>query len=68
MPLNPHACNILAISLSRDGYFSVLSSDSDLFVDGHDLWTRIKSKYFKSKCNASTPCVACCTNLVKGEE
>jgi hypothetical protein len=45
-----------------------MSSDSDLFVDGHDLWTRIKLKYFKSKCNASTPSVACCTNLVKGEE
>jgi hypothetical protein len=45
-----------------------MSSDIDLFVDVHDLWTRIKVKYFKSKCIASTPYVAYGTNLSKGEE
>jgi hypothetical protein len=45
-----------------------MSSDSDLFVDAHDLWTRIKIKYSESNCTTSTPYVACGTNLSKGEE
>jgi hypothetical protein len=45
-----------------------MSSDSDLFVDAHDLWTRIKIKYFESNFTTSTPYVACGTNLSKGEE
>jgi hypothetical protein len=45
-----------------------MSSDSDLFVHAHDLWTRIKLKIFKSTCTASAPSIACATNLSKGEE
>jgi hypothetical protein len=45
-----------------------MSSDSDLFVDAHDLWNRIRIKYSKSNCTASTPYIACDTNLSKGEE
>jgi hypothetical protein len=45
-----------------------MSSDNDYFVYAHDLWTRIKSKYFKSICIASAPFVAYGTNLSKGEE
>jgi hypothetical protein len=45
-----------------------MTSDSELFVDAHDLWTRIKLKYFKSICIASTPYIACGTNLSKGEK
>jgi hypothetical protein len=45
LSLNHHACNILVDSLSRGAYFAFMSSDSDLFVDAHDLWTRIKIKY-----------------------
>jgi hypothetical protein len=45
-----------------------MSSDNDCFVDAHDLWTRIKSKYFKSICIAPAPSKACATNLSKGEE
>jgi hypothetical protein len=45
-----------------------MSSDSDLFVDDHDLWTRIKLKFFKSTCTAYAPSIACDTNLSKGEE
>jgi hypothetical protein len=45
-----------------------MSSDSDLFVDAHDLWTKIKLKFFKSICTASAPSIACGTNLSKGEE
>jgi hypothetical protein len=45
-----------------------MSSESDLFVDAHDLWTRIKIKYSESNCTTSTPYVACGTNLSKGEE
>jgi hypothetical protein len=44
-----------------------MSSDSDLFVDAHDLWTRIEIKYSESNCT-STPYVACGTNLSKREE
>jgi hypothetical protein len=66
--LNHHACNILVDSLSRGAYFAIMSSDSDLFVDAHDLWTRIKIKYSESNCTTSTPYVACGTNLSKGEE
>jgi hypothetical protein len=45
-----------------------MSSDSDLFVDAHDLWNRIRIKYSKSNCTASTPYIACDTNLSKGEQ
>jgi hypothetical protein len=68
LSLNHHACNILVDSLSRCAYFSIMSSDSDLFVDAHDLWTRIKIRYLESNFTTSTPYVACGTNLSKGEE
>jgi hypothetical protein len=68
LSLNHHACNILVESLSRDAYFAIMSSDNDCFVDAHDLWTRYKSKYFKSMCTAYAPSIACATNLSKGEE
>jgi hypothetical protein len=45
LSLNHHACNILVDSLSRGAYFAIMSSDSDLFVDAHDLWTKIKLKF-----------------------
>jgi hypothetical protein len=45
-----------------------MSSGSDLFVDAHDLWTKIKLKFLKSICTASAPSIACGTNLSKGEE
>jgi hypothetical protein len=68
LSLNHHACNILVDSLSRGAYFAIMSSDSDLFVDAHDLWTRIKTKYFESTFTTSTSYVACGTNISKGEE
>jgi hypothetical protein len=68
LSLNHHACNILVDSLSRGAYFAIMSSDSDLFVDAHDLWNRIRIKYSESNCTASTPYIACDTNLSKGEE
>jgi hypothetical protein len=45
-----------------------MSSDNDLFVDAHDLWTKIKLKFFKSICTAYAPSIAGGTNLSKGEE
>jgi hypothetical protein len=68
LSLNDHACNILVNSLSRGAYFAIMSSDSDLFVDAHDLWTKIKLKFFKSICTASAPSIDVGTNLPKGEE
>jgi hypothetical protein len=68
LSLNHHACNILVDSLSRSAYFAIMSSDSDLFVDAHDLWTKIKLKFFKSICTASALSIAGSTNLYKGEE
>jgi hypothetical protein len=68
LSLNHHACNILVDSLPRGAYFAIMSSDSDLFVDAHDLWNRIKIKYYESNCTTSTPYVVCGTNLSKGEE
>jgi hypothetical protein len=68
LSLNHHACNILVDSLSRDAYFAIMSSDNDLFVDAHDLWNRIKVKYFVANCTAPTPYIACDANLSKGEE
>jgi hypothetical protein len=68
LSLNHHACNILVDSLSRSAYFAIMSSDSDLFVDAHDLWNRIKVKYFVANCTAPTPYIACDTNHSKGEE
>jgi hypothetical protein len=68
LSLNHHACNILVDSLSRSTYFSIMSSDSDLFVDAHDLWNRIKVKYFMANCAAPTPYIACDTDHSKGKE
>jgi hypothetical protein len=65
---NYQAYDILVNSLSEDVYFAVIGSNSDVLVDAHDLWTRIKIKYSESKCTTSTPYVACGTNLSKGEE
>jgi hypothetical protein len=67
LSLNHHACNILVESLSRGAYFAIMSSDNDLFVNAHDLWTKIKLKFFKSICTASAPSIAYDTNLSKGE-
>jgi hypothetical protein len=68
LSLNHHACNILVDSLSRGAYFAIMSSDSDLFVDAHDLWNRIKEKYSMANCDAPTPYITCDTNHSKGEE
>jgi hypothetical protein len=68
LSLNHHACNILVDSLSRSAYFAIMSSDSDLYVDAHDLWTKINLKFFKSICTASAPSTAGSTYLSKGEE
>jgi hypothetical protein len=68
LSLNHHACNILVDSLSRGAYFAIMNSDSDLFVDAHDLWTKLKLKFFKSICTSSAPFIAGDTNLSKGEE
>jgi hypothetical protein len=46
LSLNHRACNILVDSLSRGAYLAIMSSDSDLFVDAHDLWTKIELKIF----------------------
>jgi hypothetical protein len=68
LSLNHRACNILVDSLSRSAYFAIMSSDSDLFVDAHDLWNRIKGKYSVANCDAPTPYITCDTNPSKGEE
>jgi hypothetical protein len=68
LSLNHRACNILVDSLSRGAYFAIMSSDSDLFVDAHDLWNRIKGKYSVANCDAPTPYITCDTNPSKGEE
>jgi hypothetical protein len=56
------------LTLSRSAYFSIMSSESDLFVDAHDLWNRIKVKYFEANCATCTPYIACDTNPSKEEE
>jgi hypothetical protein len=68
LSLNHHACNILVDSLSRGAYFAIMSSDSVLFVDAHDLWNRIKGKYYVANCDAPTPYITCDTNHSKEEE
>jgi hypothetical protein len=65
---NYQAYDILVNSLSKDVYFAIIGSNSDVLVDAHDLWTRIEIKYSESKCTTSTPYVACGTNLSKGEK
>lgn len=49
MTLNHHAYTILVDALSKDAYIKIINSDNDMFVDAHDLWTRIHVKYYKSK-------------------
>src|SRR5687767_354995 len=55
-------------SVLRSAYFAIMSSDSDLFVDAHDLWNRIKEKYSVTNCDAPTPYITCVTNHSEGEE
>lgn len=45
-----------------------MSSDDDMFVDAHDLQTKIKTKYIKSKSNTSTSSGVYDTNRLKEEE
>jgi hypothetical protein len=52
---NYQAYDILFNSHSKDVYFAVIGSNSDVLVDAHDLWTRIKIfrvqlYYFYSLC------------------
>jgi hypothetical protein len=68
LTLNHHACNILVDALTRDAHFAIMSSDNDLFIVAHELWTRTKSKYFKSKSIASSPSSVCGTNHLTREE
>jgi hypothetical protein len=43
---NYQAYDILVNSLSKDVYFVVMGSNSDVLVNAHDLWNRIKIKIF----------------------
>jgi hypothetical protein len=45
LTLNHQTCNILVDALTRDVYYAIMTSDNDMFVDGLDLWSRIKVKY-----------------------
>ena len=42
MTLNHQACDILNDALSKDAYYAIMTSNDDMFVDAHDLWTTIK--------------------------
>jgi hypothetical protein len=68
LTLNLPACNILVDDLSKDAYYTIMTSNDDMFVNVHDLWTRIKMKYSKSKCIVSTSYRICTTNPLKEEE
>jgi hypothetical protein len=39
---NYQAYDILVNSLSKDVYFAVIGSNSDVLVDAHDLWIELK--------------------------
>jgi hypothetical protein len=54
--------------LTIDAYYVVMTSDSDMFVDAHNFWTRIKDKYFESICDASPSSSIGSTNIFKEEE
>jgi hypothetical protein len=62
LTLNHQACNILVDALSKDYYYAIMNSNDDMFVDAHNVWTKIKMKYFKSNCIASTSSHICATN------
>jgi Mg2+ and Co2+ transporter CorA len=63
LTLNHQACNILV-----DAYCTIMNSNDGMFVDAHDVWTRIKMKYFKFNCNVSTSSHICATKNLKEEE
>jgi hypothetical protein len=52
---NPSNAELRCLSLNHHAYFAIMSSDSDLFVDAHDLWTRIKIKYLESNFTTLLP-------------
>jgi hypothetical protein len=68
LSLNHYSCNIIVGKITKDAYFAIMSSDNDLFVDAHEMWTRIKLMYLKSKCIASISLISCETNLLEEEE
>jgi hypothetical protein len=70
--LNYLALDILSNSLSKKGYHAFITNYDEYIPDAHDIWTRIKTKFDKSKHDssfcASTSFGLCDTNPCKEEE
>jgi hypothetical protein len=70
--LNYLAYDILSNSLSNEDYRAFISNYNESIHDAHDIWTRIKIKFDKSKHDsslcASTSFGLCDTNPCKEEE
>ena len=70
--LNYLAFDILTNSISKEDYRAFISNYNESIHDAHDIWTRIKSKFNKSKHDssfcASTSFSICDTNPCKEEE
>ena len=70
--LNYLAYDILSNSLSKEDYHAFIMNYNESIRDAHDIWTRIKSKFNKSKHDssfcASTSFGICDTNPCKEEE
>jgi hypothetical protein len=70
--LNYLAYDILSNSLSNEDYHAFISNNDESIYDVHDIWTRIKNKFDKSKHDssfyASTSFGICDTNPCKEEE
>jgi hypothetical protein len=70
--LNYLAYDILSNSLSKEDYRAFIIRYDESIHDAHDIWTRIKNKFDKSKhdssFDASTSFSSCETNPLKEEE
>jgi hypothetical protein len=70
--LNYLAYDILSKSLSKEDYRAFIIRYNEPICDAHDIWTRIKTKFYESKHDgsfcASTSFGPCETNPLKEEE
>jgi hypothetical protein len=66
--LNYQALDISCSAISNHAYHAFIIRDDKPLNDVCDIWTNIKKKYIKSKCNTSTSSICGANSLMEEEE
>ena len=51
LQLNAQATNVLFSALSEDVFYTIIFGDGEPLEDAHLIWTTLKYRYDKSKCD-----------------